>query len=64
MGLYTPPLRRGEQSLRQAIFSFAEHYRRERNHQGLNNRLITPEAMIGHCDGEVQCRERLGGLLK
>jgi hypothetical protein len=29
-----------------------------------DNRLIAPEAMVGHCDGEVQCRERLGGLLK
>ena len=35
----------------------------ERNHQGLANQLISPEA--GHLDnaGEVQRRRRLGGLL-
>ena len=32
----------GEDSLRQAIHEFMIHYHRERNHQGLENRLITP----------------------
>jgi len=32
----------GENSLRQAIHEFVIHYHRERNHQGLENRLITP----------------------
>ena len=32
----------GEDSLRQAIQEFVIHYHRERNHQGLENRLITP----------------------
>jgi putative transposase len=54
----------GEQSLRRAIAEFEAHYHRERNHQGLDNRLIDPDAGVGHADGQVQCRERLGGLLK
>jgi putative transposase len=41
-----------------------EHYHVERNHQGLDNRLILPAVAptLGH--GRVVCRERLGGLLK
>ena len=39
------------------------HYHSERNHQGLANRLICPEADHGSGEGEVQRRERLGGLL-
>jgi len=54
----------GEHSLRQAILAFGEHYHRERNHQGLDNKLIDPDEMVGHTRGEVQCRQRLGGLLK
>jgi len=53
----------GEESLRTALQNFVTHYHAERNHQGLANRLISPEA--GHLDntGEVQRRQRLGGLL-
>jgi hypothetical protein len=38
-------------------------YHSERNHPGLANQLISPEA--GHLDnaGEVQRRQRLGGML-
>jgi putative transposase len=35
-----------EQSLRTAILSFVDHYHTERNHQGLANRLISPEGAI------------------
>src|SRR5712692_7000389 len=50
----------GEESLRTAIFSFVAHYHTERNHQGLANRLISPE--VGHLGnaGVVQRRQRLG----
>ena len=50
-------------SLRSAIQNFVAHYHAERNHQGLANQLISPEA--GHLEnaGEVQRRQRLGGLL-
>jgi len=53
----------GEGSLRTAIHNFVAHYHTERNHQGLANRLISPEA--GHLGnaGLVQRRQRLGGML-
>ena len=53
----------GEGTLRRAVGQFCEHYHRERNHQGLGNRIIAPE--FGSAGkGEVNCRERLGGLLR
>jgi putative transposase len=53
----------GEESLRTAISDFVAHYHTERNHQGLANRLISPET--GHLtnSGLVQRRQRLGGML-
>ncbi|HUY89029.1 MAG TPA: integrase core domain-containing protein [Pirellulales bacterium] len=53
----------GETSLRNATAQFVEHYHTERNHQGLGNKLIEPGAEVGQATGEVECRERLGGLL-
>ena len=52
----------GERSVRMAVWQFLEHDHRERNHQGLGNRLIQPE--VGRTSGDVSCRERLGGLLQ
>jgi hypothetical protein len=52
----------GERHFRRAIMEFVEHYHLERNHQGLNNQLITrlsPADAAGH----VRRRARLGGLL-
>ena len=40
------------------------HYHGERNHQGLANRILVPGDEVGRDTGEVQCRERLGGLLR
>ncbi len=54
----------GEKSLASAACQFLGHYHNERNHQGLDNRLIEMGEEIGHTAGVVQCRERLGGLLK
>jgi len=53
----------GEESLRTAISDFVAHYHTERNHQGLANRLMSPET--GHLtnSGLVQRRQRLGGML-
>ena len=53
----------GEESLRTAIHNFVAHYHTERNHQGLANRVISPES--GHLGtrGVVQQRQRLSGLL-
>jgi putative transposase len=53
----------GEGSLRRAIQQFVMHYHRERNHQGLGNRLIMPEESTVSNTGTIQCRQRLGGML-
>ena len=54
----------GENSLRNAIREFLTHYHAERNHQGLENRLIEPGPEVGQTAGSIECRERLGGMLK
>ncbi len=54
----------GEKSLRRAVTAFLEHDHAERNHQGLENELIQPGDEVGVTAGEIECRERLGGLLK
>ena len=56
----------GEGSLRRALEEYLAHYHGERNHQGLGNQvpLPTSEDRIGRADGRIECRERLGGLLK
>ena len=54
----------GERSLRNAIGQFLLHYHAERNHQGLCNKLIEPGEQGGQADGNIECRERLGGLLR
>jgi len=42
---------------------FVEHYHLERNHQGLENQLITPAAPPANDNAPIARRERLGGLL-
>ena len=54
----------GEKSLRKAVATFLDHFHMERNHQGLANRVIEPGEEISRRDGEVICRERLGGMLR
>jgi putative transposase len=53
----------GEASLRTAIQNFVAHYHGERDHQDLGNRLISPEPGRLGAAGEVQRRQRLGGML-
>ena len=53
----------GEESLRAAVNNFVAHYYTERNHQGLNNQLISPEPDHGSKVGVIQRRQRLGGML-
>jgi len=55
----------GEASLRHALTHYVEHFHHERNHQGKSNVLLFPTVSqdTGR-HGPVQCRERLGGLLK
>jgi hypothetical protein len=54
----------GESSLRKATRQFAAHYHTERNHQGLNNRLIEPNRGKELAGGTVECVQRLGGMLR
>ncbi len=54
----------GEASLRRALSQFESHFHQERPHQGKGNVILFPEDDDGGGDGPIQCRERLGGLLK
>ena len=54
----------GERSLRNTVHQYLAHYHHERNHQGLGNDLLEPDDGVGRTDGDVVCRERLGGLLR
>jgi transposase InsO family protein len=54
----------GARQLQRAVEQFVAHYHVERNHQGLDNQLIQPEESVGNAEGEIRCRERLGGLLR
>ena len=54
----------GETSLRKATSEFLAHFHGERNHQGLNNQLIEPGQEVGRVAGRLQCRKRLGGMLR
>ena len=54
----------GESSLRRALCEFDTHYHAERNHQSLENKIIRPEFTEFPAQGAIQCRERLGGLLR
>lgn len=53
----------GEGSLRKAVREFDSHYHFERNHQGLDNRLIIPDEHHTENKGTIRRRERLGGML-
>jgi putative transposase len=55
----------GEASLQHALHEYVEHYHHERNHQGKGNVLLLPSSsQKPPRAGPLQCRERLGGLLK
>jgi transposase InsO family protein len=54
----------GERSLYYAIDQYLTHYHTERNHQGLDNQLIAPDANLRCHRGQISRRERLGGLLR
>jgi putative transposase len=55
----------GEASLRHVLTQYVDHVHHERNHQGKGNVLLFPAVRQGTAQqGPMQCRERLGGLLK
>ena len=51
-------------ALKPKLGSTVIHYHAERNHQGLFNRIIEPSDQVGRETGQIQCRERLGGMLR
>mgnify|MGYP000315391288 FL=1 len=54
----------GQRSLQNAVRQFLAHYHGERNHQGLSNKIIEPREEVGQDHGEIEFRNRLGGLLR
>ena len=58
-----PMVMLGERALYYVLHQYLAHYHTERNHQGLDNRLIAPEGVDGCQTGHVVRRDRLGGLL-
>ena len=52
----------GREALVRAIAEYVDHYHNERSHQGIGNVLIS--GVAPQCEGIVETRERLGGLLK
>jgi putative transposase len=55
----------GEQSLRHVLSEYVAHYHEERPHQGKGNLILFPSAKTESAsDAPIECRERLGGLLK
>ena len=55
----------GKRSLRHVLSEYLTHYHAERCHQGLGNVIPFPSrpAANDH-EGLIECRERLGGMLK
>jgi hypothetical protein len=54
----------GESSLRRAIEEFIQHYHQERNHQGLENKIIHPEFPAFPVEGKVRGHKRFGEPLR
>lgn len=54
----------GESALREKVFQFVGHCHEERNHQGLENKIIRPEFPEFPQTGTIRSRRRLGGLLR
>jgi len=54
----------GERSLRRAMREYVVHYHAERNHQGKSNIPLFPRVTETRCEKAVECRQRLGGLLR
>ena len=53
-----------EKHLRHLVSEYVKHYHLERNHQGLDNKLIRDlPANTNQREGKIKRRSRLGGLL-
>jgi putative transposase len=55
----------GERSLRHVLSEHIAHHHTERPHQGKDNVILWPSVQAEpSSDWPIECRERLGGLLK
>jgi putative transposase len=54
----------GETALRETVNEFVIHYHGERAHQGMDHQILLPGPEANQQEGEIVCRERLGGVLK
>jgi len=55
----------GERSLRHVLSEYIMHHHTERPHQGKGNAILFPSAEVTpNSSSRIECRERLGGLLK
>jgi transposase InsO family protein len=53
-----------QESLNRATREYLEHYHRERNHQGLNGKIIDAGLEVGRVRGKIKSSERRGGILR
>jgi len=55
----------GARSLRHVLSAYIAHHHAERSHQGKGNVILFPSVQAEpDSDSPIECRERLGGLLK
>ena len=54
----------GPAMLRRSLREYIQHYHGERNHQGLDNRLIIPMPARDRTSQQIRMRSRLGGMLR
>ena len=54
----------GAKHLRYLVSEFLDYYHSHRPHQGLGNKLLTSTGHDPQAQGQIICKERLGGLLK
>jgi hypothetical protein len=55
----------GERSLRYVLSEYIVHHHTERPHQGKDNVILFPSGQaVTNSDSPIECRERLGGLIK
>ena len=61
---YISYVENSRRKLQNVLVNSTAYYHSERNHQGLDNRIIDPSDDVGRSHGDVECREHLGGLLR
>jgi putative transposase len=54
----------GEGGLQRALDNYRVHYQQEPNHQGKGNVLVFPQTAKAHITADIECHQRLGGLLR